>query len=59
MDQSINKTTSNCEVFNISNVTDNVEEKCLSLGKNTQQDKECQQQASYLNRVLEAYSDCV
>jgi len=42
------------------NSTNSIQEKCLTTDDITKKNKELQhEQARYLNRVLEAYCDCV
>lgn len=59
MKQNINKNLSNIEKFTSAHLADSVQEKSLSPEDMAQRNKELQQQARYLNRVLEAYGDCV
>ena len=59
MKQNINKHSSDSEKFTSANLVDSVQEKSLSADAMAQKNKELQQQARYLNRVLEAYGDCV
>lgn len=59
MEQTINHSASNFEAFNIGNANNYIEEQVLSFSEKAQKNNELQIQAGYLNRVLEAYSDCV
>lgn len=59
MNQTINHNASDFEAFNISNANNHSEEKSLSLDEKAQKKIELQLQSRYLNRVLEAYGDCV
>lgn len=59
MKQNVIKNLSNMEKFSGANLADNTQEKSFPSDATTQKNQELQQQARYLNRVLEAYGDCV
>ncbi len=59
MKQNINKNSSDREKFTSASLADSVQEKSLPPDDMAQKNKELQQQTRYLNRVLEAYGDCV
>jgi hypothetical protein len=60
MKQNINKNSSDREKFTSANLASSVQDKSLSPDDMAQKNKELQQeQTRYLNRVLEAYGDCV
>jgi hypothetical protein len=57
--QNINKNSSVRENFTSADLADSVQVKSFLPDDIAQKNKELQQQARYLNRVLEAYGDCV
>lgn len=59
MKQNINKNSSDSEKFTSANLVDSIQEKSFPPDDMAQKNKELQQQARHLNRVLEAYGDCV
>jgi hypothetical protein len=60
MKQNINKKTSDIEKFSSTDLTDSAQEKSLPLNNIARKNKELQQeQTRYINRMLEAYGDCV
>lgn len=59
MKQNINKNTFNMQKLSSANLVESIQEKTLPPEDMSQKNKELQQQAKYLNRVLEAYGDCV
>jgi hypothetical protein len=60
MKQNMNKNSPNRDKFTSVNLANSIQEKSLSIDDMTQKNKELQQkQTLYLNRVLEAYGDCV
>lgn len=60
MEQNINKNSSDREQYNRMNMADSVQVNSLSPDDMAQKNKERQQeQTRYLNRILEAYGDCV
>lgn len=60
MKQNINKKTSGLEKFSSADLTDSAQEKNLLLNNMARKNIELQQeQTRYINRMLEAYGDCV
>ncbi len=59
MKQNINKNSSDIEKFTSTSLADSDKEKSLPSNNIARKNKELQQQARYLNRMLEAYGDCV
>jgi hypothetical protein len=60
MKQNINKNSSELEEFTGTNLADSIQEKSLPPNNIARKNKELQQeQTRYLNRMLEAYGDCV
>jgi hypothetical protein len=60
MKQNIDKSSSDREKFTSADLASSVQEKGLPPDGMAQKNKELQQkQARYVNRVLEAYGDCV
>lgn len=60
MKQDINKNSSDIEKFIGTNLADSVQKKSLPPNDMAQKNKDLQQeQTRYVNRMLEAYGDCV